>query len=172
MENKRGGYDRSLFERLLTVGYTVLFLDVQYRQPPINSLWTSAEFYHNKLVDAPSLVDQPVYSKLVGNNGSIGSLSLIIQFDLSSHCASFRFGTLVFYDTQGRGFYESAPADEDDALSKQNVGEANCIMNLLGRFFELHPRMNSPYTTIAVATGYKAQVIAWTTAGPPAVGVN
>jgi superfamily I DNA and/or RNA helicase len=59
VENVRGGYGRSLFERLLEVGHyreRMGFLNIQYRQPPRNSAWTSTEFYDGRLQDAETLV--------------------------------------------------------------------------------------------------------------------
>jgi senataxin len=55
-------FGRSLFERLVLLGYERLMLNVQYRMHPSISLFPSKEFYDQKLFDGP-LVTQVNHNK-------------------------------------------------------------------------------------------------------------
>ncbi|KAK7305619.1 hypothetical protein VNO77_43525 [Canavalia gladiata] len=48
-------YGRSLFERLVLLGYKKHLLNVQYRMHPSISLFPNKEFYENQLSDAPNV---------------------------------------------------------------------------------------------------------------------
>nr|KYP76035.1 putative ATP-dependent helicase C29A10.10c [Cajanus cajan] len=51
--SEEAGYGRSLFERLVSLGYKRHLLNVQYRMHPSISLFPNKEFYEEKLSDAP-----------------------------------------------------------------------------------------------------------------------
>lgn len=46
-------YSKSLFKRLMTAGYPVYMMNVQYRMHPAISEFPSQEFYGGRLTDAP-----------------------------------------------------------------------------------------------------------------------
>ncbi|XP_058787783.1 uncharacterized protein LOC131662105 isoform X2 [Vicia villosa] len=50
---EEAGYGRSLFERLVLLGYKKHLLNTQYRMHPSISLFPNKEFYDEQLVDAP-----------------------------------------------------------------------------------------------------------------------
>ncbi|XP_058749127.1 uncharacterized protein LOC131622094 [Vicia villosa] len=50
---EEAGYGRSLFERLVLLGYKKHLLNTQYRMHPSISLFPNKEFYDDQLVDAP-----------------------------------------------------------------------------------------------------------------------
>ena len=69
-------FGRSLFERLVLLGYKKHLLDVQYRMHPSISLFPNKEFYDGKLSDAPN-VREMSYNKCFLEGNMYGSYSFI-----------------------------------------------------------------------------------------------
>ncbi|KAL6562041.1 hypothetical protein OROGR_003048 [Orobanche gracilis] len=69
-------FGRSLFERLVLIGYKKHILNVQYRMHPSISLFPCKEFYDEKLSDAPS-VREKSYEKSFLEGEMFGSYSFI-----------------------------------------------------------------------------------------------
>ncbi|GAU32054.1 hypothetical protein TSUD_214090, partial [Trifolium subterraneum] len=69
-------FGRSLFERLVMLGYERKMLNVQYRMHPSISLFPSKEFYDGKLSDA-SVVREESYNKLFLEGEMYSSYSFI-----------------------------------------------------------------------------------------------
>ncbi|XP_075659796.1 uncharacterized protein LOC142629655 isoform X2 [Castanea sativa] len=53
--SKEVGFGRSLFERLSSLGCTKRHLNIQYRMHPSISFFPNANFYDNKILDAPNV---------------------------------------------------------------------------------------------------------------------
>ncbi|CAJ2652925.1 unnamed protein product [Trifolium pratense] len=70
------GFGRSLFERLVMLGYERKMLNVQYRMHPSISLFPNKEFYDGKLFDA-SVVGKESYNKLFLEGEMYSSYSFI-----------------------------------------------------------------------------------------------
>ncbi|KAK2421962.1 P-loop containing nucleoside triphosphate hydrolase superfamily protein [Trifolium repens] len=54
---ERAEFGRSLFERLVMLGYKKHMLNVQYRMHPSISIFPSKEFYDNQLSDAQTVTE-------------------------------------------------------------------------------------------------------------------
>ena len=54
--NKRHGYGRSLFDRLLHHDFPSSLLNIQYRMHPEISVWPNAEFYKNSIIDGENVL--------------------------------------------------------------------------------------------------------------------
>lgn len=53
-------FNRSLFERFLDANIKPYFLNIQYRMSPIIRAFPSSRFYHDRLVDADSVIHRPI----------------------------------------------------------------------------------------------------------------
>ncbi|XP_021647252.2 uncharacterized protein LOC110640303 isoform X2 [Hevea brasiliensis] len=53
--SEKAGFGRSLFERLVKLGYKKHLLNIQYRMHPSISLFPNREFYGNQILDAPNV---------------------------------------------------------------------------------------------------------------------
>jgi senataxin len=69
-------FGRSMFERLVILGYKRHMLNVQYRMHPTISLFPRKEFYDEKLSDAP-IVRKKSYNKLFLEGKMYSSYSFI-----------------------------------------------------------------------------------------------
>jgi senataxin len=72
----RAEFGRSLFERLVMLGYKKHMLNVQYRMHPSISMFPSKEFYDNQLSDA-QIVTEISYNKRFLEGTMYGSYSFI-----------------------------------------------------------------------------------------------
>ena len=99
-------FGRSLFERLVLLGYKKHLLDVQYRMHPSISLFPNKEFYDEKLSDAPS-VREMSYNKHFLEGNMYGSYSFI--------------NITKGKEQQGRGY------------SFKNMVEAAAVSEIIGR---------------------------------------
>ena len=70
------GFGRSMFERLVMLGYNKHLLNVQFRMHPSISLFPNREFYEGKLVDGNNVKDSS-YSKKFLERKMFGSFSFI-----------------------------------------------------------------------------------------------
>ncbi|XP_054789621.1 helicase sen1-like [Prosopis cineraria] len=70
------GFGRSMFERLVFLGYNKHLLNVQYRMHPSISFFPNREFYEGKLVDGMNVRDSN-YSKRFLDRKMYGSFSFI-----------------------------------------------------------------------------------------------
>lgn len=70
------GFGRSLFTRLVSLGYKKDLLDIQYRMHPSISLFPNKEFYHKQIADGPN-VRQKNYQKHILEGDMYGSYSFI-----------------------------------------------------------------------------------------------
>jgi superfamily I DNA and/or RNA helicase len=72
----RAEFGRSLFERLVLLGYKKHMLDVQYRMHPSVSMFPCKEFYDGQLSDA-NIVREISYNKRFLEGKMYGSYSFI-----------------------------------------------------------------------------------------------
>ena len=56
--SKEAGFGRSLFERLVNLGYKTHLLDIQYRMHPSISKFPNTEFYGNRISDAENVKEK------------------------------------------------------------------------------------------------------------------
>ncbi|KAF8077354.1 hypothetical protein N665_1044s0014 [Sinapis alba] len=73
---EKAKFGRSLFERLVLLGYNKHLLDVQYRMHPSISLFPNMEFYDGKISDA-AIVKERNYQKRFLEGNMFGSFSFI-----------------------------------------------------------------------------------------------
>jgi len=106
--SSKSGYDRSLFERMMTAGCPVTMLEVQYRMAPIIRSFPSLFFYQNKLRDALEVInrEQPYWLPEV---------------------------PFVFID-----LLSSRESREASETSMRNISEAEYIANLFVHFKPFH----------------------------------
>ncbi|WOG97464.1 hypothetical protein DCAR_0416804 [Daucus carota subsp. sativus] len=83
------GFGRSLFTRLVSLGYKKDLLDIQYRMHPSISLFPNKEFYHRQIADGPN-VRQKNYQKHILRGDMYGSYSFInIPFGREESCDGY-----------------------------------------------------------------------------------
>ncbi|KAI5408187.1 helicase sen1 isoform X2 [Lathyrus oleraceus] len=127
---EEAGYGRSLFERLVLLGYKKHLLNTQYRMHPSISLFPNKEFYDEQLVDAP-IVKEMEYNRC---------------FLEGKMYASFSFINIAKGKEQrGRGH------------SSKNIVEAAAISKIIGNLEEEFLRTRKK-VSIGVISPYNAQV--------------
>ncbi|CAK8566184.1 unnamed protein product [Lathyrus sativus] len=127
---EEAGYGRSLFERLVLLGYKKHLLNTQYRMHPSISLFPNKEFYDEQLVDAP-IVREMEYNRC---------------FLEGKMYASFSFINIAKGKEQrGRGH------------SSKNIVEAAAISKIIGNLEEEFLRTGKK-VSIGVISPYNAQV--------------
>ncbi|CAJ2652910.1 unnamed protein product [Trifolium pratense] len=126
----RAEFGRSLFERLVMLGYKKHMLNVQYRMHPSISMFPSKEFYDNQLSDA-QIVTEISYSKRFLEGTMYGSYSFI---------------------NISKGKEQS---NHDHSL--KNVIEAAAISEIIGRLNKEFVRTKKK-VSIGIISPYKAQV--------------
>ncbi|KAB1211919.1 putative helicase MAGATAMA 3 [Morella rubra] len=72
----KADFGRSLFERLVTLGYPKHLLDVQYRMHPSISLFPNREFYDKQILDGPNVKERGYEQRFLQGN-IYGSYSFI-----------------------------------------------------------------------------------------------
>ncbi|GMI04103.1 hypothetical protein TrVE_jg11226 [Triparma verrucosa] len=110
--SKRGvrmGFDISMLERMMGLGYEYALLDTQYRMRPQISRWPSKEFYEGRVKD--------------GVEELTGEEERKKRFRVQSEVEE---GELVFIDTKGR-----CRERMDGRKSYSNDGEAKLIVSIL-----------------------------------------
>ncbi|CAI8597130.1 unnamed protein product [Vicia faba] len=129
-DNEEAGYGRSLFERLVLLGYKKHLLNTQYRMHPSISLFPNKEFYDKQLVDAP-IVREMGYNRC---------------FLEGKMYASFSFINIAKGKEQrGRGH------------SSKNIVEAAAISKIIGNLEEEFLRTRKK-VSIGIISPYKSQV--------------
>ncbi|KAK2376777.1 P-loop containing nucleoside triphosphate hydrolase superfamily protein [Trifolium repens] len=126
----RAEFGRSLFERLVMLGYKKHMLNVQYRMHPSISMFPSKEFYDNQLSDA-QIVTEISYNKCFLEGTMYGSYSFI---------------------NISKGKEQS---NHDHSL--KNVIEAAAISEIIGRLKKEFVRTKKK-VSIGIISPYKAQV--------------
>ena len=104
---KDKGYDRSLFSRLLSNGYSATLLGIQYRMHPSITLFPNRTFYEGRIRNGPN-VSHPDYAK--AHNGGAG------------------LGTYCFVHVEGR---EERGTGVGGSRSKGNELEVMVVRHLL-----------------------------------------
>ncbi|KAL5102073.1 hypothetical protein RYX36_006400 [Vicia faba] len=126
----RAEFGRSLFERLVMLGYKKNMLNVQYRMHPSISMFPSKEFYDKQLSDA-EIVRETSYNKRFLEGKMYGSYSFI---NISKGKEQF---------------------NHDHSL--KNVIEAAAISEIIGRLKKEFVRTKNR-VSIGIISPYKAQV--------------
>ncbi|ESW13974.1 hypothetical protein PHAVU_008G242200 [Phaseolus vulgaris] len=124
-------FGRSLFERLVLLGYKKLMLNVQYRMHPSISLFPCNEFYDGNISDGPNVV-QSSYSKSFIEGEMYGSFSFINVGKGKEHF--------------GRG-----------GFSSKNMVEAAAISEIIGSLKEEFMRSRKR-VSVGIISPYNAQV--------------
>ncbi|XP_039138894.1 probable helicase MAGATAMA 3 [Dioscorea cayenensis subsp. rotundata] len=126
-------FGRSLFERLVSLGYEKQLLNVQYRMHPSISRFPNANFYDNQISDGPNVIDK-------------------------KHTRCFlpgpMFAPYAFINVE---FGEEASNKSE--YSKKNLVEAAVISEIISRLFNECKRTNER-VSIGVICPYSAQVFA------------
>ncbi|CAL5189953.1 unnamed protein product [Lathyrus oleraceus] len=126
----RAEFGRSLFERLVMLGYKKHMLNVQYRMHPSISMFPSKEFYDKQLSDA-EIVRENSYNKRFLEGNLFGSYSFINISKGKEQC------------------------NHDHSL--KNVIEAAAICEIVGRLKKEFVRTKNR-VSIGIISPYKAQV--------------
>ncbi|KDP35695.1 hypothetical protein JCGZ_10467 [Jatropha curcas] len=66
--SEKAGFGRSLFERLVKIGYKRYLLNIQYRMHPSISLFPNREFYGKQILDAPNVKEISHEKHFLGGN--------------------------------------------------------------------------------------------------------
>lgn len=123
-------YGRSLFERLLSLGYKTLLLNVQYRMHPSISRFPNREFYDKQIIDGPN-VKEPNYGKRFLHGNMYGSYSFIN----------------VTYGKE----------DFENSSSPKNMVEASVVLELLANLYK-ESMATKQKVSVGVISPYKSQV--------------
>ncbi|MCL7035948.1 hypothetical protein MKW94_002424 [Papaver nudicaule] len=125
------GFGRSLFERLTSLGHSKHLLNIQYRMHPKISAFPNANFYRNKILDAPNVLCKS-YERHYLEGPMFGPYSFISISD-------------------GR--------DEQDnvAHSRKNMVEVAIILKIVRKLFTAWDRTREKLT-IGIISPYAAQV--------------
>lgn len=126
------GFGRSLFTRLVSLGYKKDLLDIQYRMHPSISLFPNKEFYHKQIADGPN-VRQKNYQKHILEGDMYGSYSFI---------------NIAF------GMEESS-----DGYSMRNIMEVAIIAEVVASLFKASTASKQKLS-VGVISPYNAQVLA------------
>ncbi|KAI3888827.1 hypothetical protein MKW92_003170 [Papaver armeniacum] len=127
------GFGRSLFERLSSLGHSKHLLNIQYRMHPKISAFPNANFYENKILDAPNVLSKN-YERHYLQGPMFGPYSFISTSD-------------------GR--------DEQDnvAHSRRNMVEVAIILKIVRKLFRAWDGAREKLT-IGIISPYAAQVAA------------
>ncbi|KAK7372270.1 hypothetical protein VNO80_05645 [Phaseolus coccineus] len=128
---EKAEFGRSLFERLVLLGYKKHMLNVQYRMHPSISLFPCNEFYNGEISDGPNVV-QSSYSKSFIEEEMYGSFSFINVGKGKEHF--------------GRG-----------GFSSKNMIEAAAISEIIGSLKEEFMRSRKR-VSVGIISPYNAQV--------------
>ncbi|RDX62227.1 putative helicase MAGATAMA 3, partial [Mucuna pruriens] len=128
---EKAKFGRSLFERLVLLGYKKHMLNIQYRMHPSISLFPCKEFYSGKISDA-TIVMERSYEKRFLEGEMYGSLSFI----------NIAKGKEQF----GRGGFSSI-----------NMVEAAAVSEIIARLYKEFLRSRKK-VSIGIISPYKAQV--------------
>ncbi|KAL3635036.1 hypothetical protein CASFOL_022090 [Castilleja foliolosa] len=127
------GFGRSMFARLSSLGHSKHLLNVQYRMHPSISQFPNSSFYHNQILDAPSVQSQ-TYEK--------------------RYLQGTMFGPYSFINVHG------GKEELDDAgRSRRNMVEVAVVVKLLQKLFKAW-NVSNENLSIGVISPYAAQVAA------------
>lgn len=129
----------SLFERLERAGHEVVMLTVQHRMHPEIRMFPSAQFYNNRLTDAPSITSEV---ELQRSSGVLPAGDSLVSLDFSQmpHLAPLKF-------------FDLSSSEERSGKSFKNSAEVSFIASLLESLANALTGLS-----LAVITPYKAQV--------------
>ncbi|CAL5324119.1 hypothetical protein CsSME_00003082 [Camellia sinensis var. sinensis] len=142
---EKADFGRSLFEKLVLLGHKKHLLEVQYRMHPSISLFPNREFYHNKVLDGPNVI-QRTYEKRFLQGKMFGSYSFI-NVASGKECFDDRYSrknmveVAVVVEIVATLFKESV-------ASKQKV-RVGCISPYKAQVFALKDKLEKTYSTDA-----------------------
>lgn len=139
---RRQGYDRSLFERLISCGHPYVLLDTQYRMTPDISLFPNRMFYDGQLNDGMN----------VQANAYLPSFITACS-GLQDYPPTGTLLPLLFFDLR-----YSREQESTSSLSKINPEEVKYCMKLLAFLLELLAAKGAALS-IGVITPYQDQLI-------------
>ncbi|XP_037497679.1 probable helicase MAGATAMA 3 [Jatropha curcas] len=128
--SEKAGFGRSLFERLVKIGYKRYLLNIQYRMHPSISLFPNREFYGKQILDAPNVKDISHEKHFLGGN----------------MYASYSFINVAH-----------GKEEFDEFHSLKNMVEIAVIAEVLANLYEEFIRTKKK-VSIGVVSPYKAQV--------------
>uniref|UniRef100_A0A8R7VG90 Helicase MAGATAMA 3 n=1 Tax=Triticum urartu TaxID=4572 RepID=A0A8R7VG90_TRIUA len=102
-------FERSLFERLISLGHPRHLLDVQYRMHPEISKFPLSRFYLGKVIDGPNILERDYERKLL---------------------AGPMYGPYSFIDIKGR-----TESSGEHGMSLSNTAEAAAVTRIVERLF-------------------------------------
>nr|CAD1844651.1 unnamed protein product [Ananas comosus var. bracteatus] len=124
------GFGKSLFERLVSLGYDKNLLNIQYRMHPAISFFPNARFYEKKILDGPNVKDS----------------------NYNKNYQDFEFGPYAFINiADGR--------EELDGVrnSRKNMVEVAAALHLVGVLFKSW-QTTQQKLSIGVVSPYSSQV--------------
>ncbi|KAL3635026.1 hypothetical protein CASFOL_022080 [Castilleja foliolosa] len=127
------GFGRSLFARLSSLGHSKHLLNVQYRMHPSISRFPNTNFYHNQILDAPSVQSQ-CYEK--------------------RYLEGMMFGPYSFINVHG-----GKEEFDDVGRSRRNMVEVAVVVKLVQKLFKAWSGSNENLS-IGLISPYAAQVAA------------
>eukprot|EP00477_Mikrocytos_mackini_P002484 GAHX01002790.1.p1 GENE.GAHX01002790.1~~GAHX01002790.1.p1 ORF type:complete len:836 (-),score=141.73 GAHX01002790.1:85-2592(-) len=152
--------ERSLFERLQTMGTNCDLLTVQYRMHPKIMKFPSAYFYNDKLTNGPNIQYIPVIQKTCKDNLEEGEIVEDTKVDIDPILTNEynriwykndHFKPLLFYDVKGKMFKDKGIIN--------NRGQAFFCLELIEEFYKKYKEIvNYPTDTIiTILTPYQSQ---------------
>ncbi|KAL3635023.1 hypothetical protein CASFOL_022077 [Castilleja foliolosa] len=131
--SERAGFGRSMFARLSSLGHSKHLLNVQYRMHPSISRFPNTNFYHNQILDAPSVQTQS-YEKWYLQGTMFGPYSFINVHDGKEEL-------------------------DDVGRSRRNMVEVAVVVKLVQKLFKAWNGSNENLS-IGLISPYAAQVAA------------
>ncbi|XP_058098074.1 helicase sen1-like isoform X1 [Magnolia sinica] len=130
--SEKAGFGRSLFKRLSSLGHGKHLLNIQYRMHPSISTFPNANFYENKIFDAPSVKHK----------------SHERRYLLQCMYGSYSFINI----DKGREMV-------DEGHSRKNMVEMAAVLQILSKLFKASVALGQR-VTVGVVSPYTAQIVA------------
>jgi superfamily I DNA and/or RNA helicase len=157
-KNLRNGYNRSLFDRLTTLGHTYIMLDTQYRMLPILRITPSRLFYGSRLKDGDNVKQFdfcppflcgaiPFYMEESYSNDTAITSSHLDSIDRNHKLKSF-----VFFNVEGQDVQSFT------TLSRSNSKEAKFCVTLIKLLQSESKKYKCDLGSIGVISPYNEQV--------------
>ncbi|KAL7611244.1 hypothetical protein Lser_V15G12129 [Lactuca serriola] len=128
--SEEANFGRSLFERLVLLGHEKHLLNIQYRMDPSISQFPNAEFYDNKIMDGPNVINKGREKRFLRQS---------------------MYGSYLFIDV------DSAKEELDNNHSTRNMVEVSVIDEIIANLFK-ECVAKKQKVTVGCISPYKAQV--------------
>jgi superfamily I DNA and/or RNA helicase len=164
---KQVGFDRSLFERLLSLQYPSVLLNVQYRMHPKISYFPSRTVYGGRLKDGANVCDPLFLPPYINARVSLYNKTFIsaLNHDSAMSLKSSRtayFGPLMFFNLTSSKDQIGSSIETDDGkaskFSRSNITEAILCVNILKQLVSEACYYSQKLGSIGFLTPYLEQV--------------